>query len=90
MPGLTPRPCGAAQSAVMGASWPWCESGEPIFDGDEAVERLEEGTRRSDSSGYMPGEDRPALYMYGGSAAYTVVPSYAIVVEYASRGSCCA
>jgi hypothetical protein len=46
----------------MGASWPWLESGEPIFDDDaEAVDRLEEGSRMSDSSAYMPGDDRPAL-----------------------------
>lgn len=80
MPGLIARPCGGAHSA-MGASWPWLESGEPMFDDDaEAVDRFDDGPGMSQSSAYMPGDARPALYMYGASAAaYMAAPSYAIV-----------
>jgi hypothetical protein len=41
-----------------------------MFDDDaEAVDRLDEGNRMSESSGHMPGDARPVLYMYGPSAA---------------------
>jgi hypothetical protein len=44
----------------MGASWPWCESGDPIVDDDaEAVDRLDEGTRISPSSWKTAGDERP-------------------------------
>lgn len=81
MPGVTPSPWGALAHSWIGAICPWLDSGEPMFD-DEALAMLrsEAGPRAiSPSSGYMPGDALPLLYMYGASA-YMAPLSYPIVV----------
>lgn len=70
MPGVTPSPWGAEAHSGICAICPWLESGEPMFD-DEALAMLrsDAGPRTmSLSSGYMPGDALPLLYMYGASA----------------------